>query len=304
MKRICRQDGAALILVLWLIVALSLVVLAGVRGVRVHTQRSAFELDRMRAQAVLDAAIQVTVRTLLEDRTLSVNYRRFELQLDEQRVEIEVVPEDGLVDVNVATPEVLVALLERAGGLTRGEATIMQARIKDFIDPDDIPSGVGGAELVQYQAAGAAGRPKNSGLDDLDELRFVLGMSPELYATIHPFLGINGRQRVAIGSAPPELIDLLSGQPGLGERVRTLDAESRASLVQSGLLSSLFMASTATQNQTVRVRARVQSADQRRWERAAWIDLATRPQAVTPWTTRSVEPVRRVPVPRQEWPRS
>lgn len=304
MKSMQRQGGAALILVLWLVVALSLVVLAGARGVRLHTQRSAFELDRMRVQAALDAAIQVTASALMADNSLPAGYQRLQLHLGDARIDIEVVPGDGLIDINVASPEVLEALLVRVGGLAPGEATVMEARIRDFIDPDDIPSGVGGAELAQYQAAGAVGRPKNGGLDDLDELRFVLGMSPELYATIFPFLGLNGQQRIVIGSAPPELIDLLSAQPGLGDRVRALGAESQASLVQSGLLSSLFTASTSMKNQTIRVRARIQSADQRIWERLVWLDLSTRPQAVTPWTTRSIEPVRRVTAPQRETPSS
>ena len=53
------QRGAALILVLWMTVGLSLVVLAGAQSARLYTQRVGLELERIRVDAALEAATEL-----------------------------------------------------------------------------------------------------------------------------------------------------------------------------------------------------------------------------------------------------
>jgi len=288
------QRGAALILVLWMVVALSLVVLACAQSARLYTQRVGIELERIRVDAALEAATELVLSRLVTDKELARRYSRLQVQLGELEVWVEIVPSNGLVDVNVAPPAVLEALFARAGGLTQGEAAILASRVYDFIDSDDEPGGVGGAEIAQYRAAGAPVKPRNARLDDLTELRGVLGMTSELYATISPFLGINGQQRIALSSAPPALIDAISGQPGLGASLLATSAEMRASALPSGLMTDMFTAASSGTSQTIRLRAFIQAHPERWWQREVWADLTTRPEGATPWTTRSVEPAKRV----------
>lgn len=204
MKRSKRGSrGAALILVLWLVASLSLVVMASSRGIRLQTQRAALDLERLRAESVLDAAIQLTAQRMMSERTADGRYRIQRLPMGSNDIWVEVTPSGGLVDVNVASEALLQALFQRAGGLSSGEAAILTSRVRDFIDPDDTPGGVGGAEAAQYRAAGWPSLPRNGALDDLSELRSVLGMTSELYEIIAPHLGINGQQRIEIDSAPP-----------------------------------------------------------------------------------------------------
>ena len=67
--RVTRASrGAALILVLWLVASLSLVVLAGAQGLRQQTQRTALDLERLRAESVLDAGVQLTAQRLLQEK--------------------------------------------------------------------------------------------------------------------------------------------------------------------------------------------------------------------------------------------
>lgn len=299
MSRPGRTRGAALILVLWLVAALSLVVLAGARGARLHTQRVAVDLERLRAESDLDAAIQMVAVQLMLERELITGYRRLGLRLGDSQAWVEVVPSSGLVDVNVASRELLEGLLQRVGHLSSGEASVLTSRIRDFVDPDDTPSALGGAERAQYAAAGRTVGPRNAGLDDLTDLRFVLGMSSDLYETISPFLGLNGQQRIDINAAPPSLIDALSGQPGLGAAFQAAPPEMRSGALPAGVDDKLFTMAGGGPAQSVRVRALVQTQPGRWWERQVWLDLATRPEAITPWTTLSVESVRRVTRPEQ-----
>ena len=288
-------------MVLWMVTALSLVVLAGSRGARQHTQRVALELDRMRAQVVLDGALQLVAGNMITDKALTRSYRRLQMRLGDVDAWVEVVPSSGLIDINVVQPELLQVLFQRVGGLTAGEATALATRIHDFIDPDDVPSPLGGAELAQYRAAGSNVVPRNAGIEDLSELKLVLGMTPELYEIIVPFLGINGQQRIALYSAPPALIDALSGQHGLGARLQASPPELRGGMLEPGITTELFSTMPAGGgDQTIRLRAFVQTRDQRWWQRQVWLDLHPTLGSITPWTTRAVEPTRRINKPEQE----
>ena len=295
------SNGAALILVLWLVASLSLVVMASARSVRLQTQHTALEVERMRSESTLDAAIELTLQRMMSDKPGDMGYRVQRMALGPNEVWVEITPSGGLVDVNVASEALLQALFQRGGGLSAGEAVIMASRVRDFIDPDDSPGGVGGAEAAQYRAAGWPTVPRNAALDDLSELRSVLGMTAELYEIIAPHLGINGQQRIEIDSAPPALIDALSGQPGLGARIHNSPPETRAAALQSGPAADFFSPARSGGGQTVRVKAFIQTEGDRWWQREAWVDLSERPGAVTPWTMLSLEPIRRFKKPEQEF---
>lgn len=291
-----RMRGAALILVLWLVAALSLTVLAGVRSVRQHNQHGSVDLERLRVEPVLDAARQLAVQALIADPARSRGYGIWHMQLDAWDVQLQVIPSVGLIDVNVASDALLTTFLQRVGSLSADQAAIMAAHIHDYIDPDDTPSGVGGAEAAQYRAAGWPVLPRNGALADLTELRMVLGMTPELYDIISPYLGLNGQQHLVLDATPPALIDALTGQPGLGERIYSTPPEMRAAWSQSDSLAQLFGAA-ATTGGMVKVIASVRSDEGRWWEREAWMDLNPRPDTLTPWTTISLEATHRMPTP-------
>lgn len=295
------DSGTALVLVLWLVAALSLVVLASAHGIRMQTQRVGLGLERMRVESVLDAALQITTQKLHAEKGATNPYRLQRLQLGQGEVWMEITPAGGLVDVNVASETLLQALLQKAGGMAPGEAAILASRIRDFIDPDDIPGGVGGAESAQYRAAGWPVMPRNSALEDLSELKSVLGMTPELYEIIAPYLGVNGQQRIEIDSAPSALIDALTGQKGLGARIHTSSPEMRAGLFLSESAAEYFTSARSGGAQPVRLRAFMQTDGARWWQREAWVDLSERPDTLTPWTTLSLEPTRRVNKPEQEF---
>lgn len=278
------QQGAALILVLWLVVGMSLLVLAGARSVRQHTQVAALHSDRLRVQSTLDAAIALGAQQMAVDPRKANGYRRWHLHFAGQDVLLEQVSGDGLVDANVASPELLQALFERVGGLAPGEAALMTSAVRDFIGYDSEGSlGRGGDEAVTTRG----------GISDISELRDVPGMTPDLYATISPFLGYNGQQRVNVNAAPPALIDALSGQPGLGEAIHATPPAMRSEAMLSGAGQDLFAITPAAGGSSLRLRALVQAADGRVWQRQAWLALGVGTDTIMPWKTEAVEAVQR-----------
>jgi general secretion pathway protein K len=296
-----RSTGAALVLVLWLVAALSLTVLAGAHGMRQQTQHAGLALERLRAEALLDGALQLAAQRLVAEKDQPIHYRRQVLALGGQEIWLEVTPATGLIDINVASDALLLALLQRAGGLPAGDAAIMVSRIRDFIDPDDTPTGAGGAEAAQYRAAGWPAVPRNSALEDISELKSVLGMTPELYDIIAPYLGVNGQQRLEVDATPRALIDILTGQKGLGAKVHQSPPESRAGLLLSGATAEFFSAAQGGGGKEVRVRAYAKGDGDQWWLREAWIDPRERPDTLASWTMLTLEPTRRINKPEQEW---
>jgi general secretion pathway protein K len=290
-----RPTGSALVLVLWLVAAMSLVVLAGVRGIRSQSRSVGLELERIRSEAILDGALQLTAQRLMIGADKSPGYRWIHLQLEPDDVWVEVTPSSGLIDVNVAGDEVIQALLIHVGRLTQDEAAVMASRIHDWLDPDDEPSGVGGAEAAQYRAAGWPSVPRNAAMEDPSELLSVLGMTPDLYEIIRPFLGLNGQQRIEADAAPPELIDGLTGQEGFGAQLHAAAPEQRSALMMSQPASRFFSGGSGSSDREVRLRVFTGSKNGQWWLREAWVALSSRPDTLTPWTTLLLEPTRRVP---------
>ena len=293
--------GAALVLVLWLVAALSLTVLAGAKGMRQQTQQAGLALERLRAEALLDGALQLAAQRLVAEKDQPSRYRREKLTLENREVWVEITPSTGLIDLNVASDALLQTFFQRVAGMPPGESTLIVSRIRDFIDPDDMASGVGGAEASQYRAAGWPAKPRNSALEDPLEIKAVLGVTPELYEIIAPYLSRNGQPRLDIGAAPPALIDALSGQKGLGVQINRSPPGAPAGALLPDTASDFFLAAALGGGQEVRIRASVQWDGERRWLREAWIDPRERPDALAPWIVLSLEPTRRINLPDEEW---
>lgn len=277
--------GAALVLVLWLVVGMSLLVLAGAQSARQHTQTAALQSDRQRLQPLLDAAIALGAQQIVANPSKANGYRVWQLQFSGEQVLLEQVPGDGLIDINVASPELLQALFERVGGLSAGEATLLIAVVRDFLSP---PSGESSAGQ-----SGDATVPARGGISDVLELRDIPGITHALYETIAPFLGYNGGPRINANSAPPALIDALSGQPGLGDAIHETPPAMRSEPMLSGVDEGLFEIQSRADSRTLRLRALVQAPDGRQWQRQVWLSLGGT-NTLMPWKTRTVEPVRRV----------
>ena len=292
------ERGSALILVLWLVAALSLVVLSGAKNVRFQTRSIASSMNQLRVEAVLDGAMQLAVQRLQATQSLSRRYDWFQIKLAEDRVWIEITPSSGLVDVNVASPAVLQALLRNVGRLSPDDALVLASRLRDWIDPDQDPSGVGGAEVAQYLANGWPSLPRNGPMEDPSEMMSVLGMTPVLYETIKPFLGLNGQQNLSIDAVPSALIDAITGQDGFGVKLRSLSGSERVARLLPLVGAEIF--SQSSSGGDVRVRVFIATDSNMWWQREGWISLSARPDTVTPWTTLLMDSTRRVSMPDKE----
>ncbi|MCY7319245.1 MAG: general secretion pathway protein GspK, partial [Ramlibacter sp.] len=123
------QRGVALIAVLWVVAALSILVTGLVQTQREEIRSAVSARIRLQADAVGQGAIHVAVQTLNQQSQRRERLARIKVPYDGVEVIVEVQPFSGLVDVNLAPPPLLAALFSVNGGLDVGAATRLAASV-------------------------------------------------------------------------------------------------------------------------------------------------------------------------------
>lgn len=117
------------------------------------------------------------------------------------------------LNLNEADEEMLRKFFSQGLGVDYADADHLAQAILDWRDEDELPR-INGAEREEYLEEGALVLPPNRDFVDVDELRHVRGMTPELYVRAAPFLTLLGNGDINVNSAPKEV---LSAIPGLDE---------------------------------------------------------------------------------------
>ncbi|WP_434030493.1 general secretion pathway protein GspK [[Pseudomonas] boreopolis] len=180
--------GAALVLVLWLIVLLSAMVGAFALTARVEAMQAGVLRGSGQAREIARAGLEYGLSRVQSGDPATrwqADGRRYRWSWDGAQVDIRIVDEAGKVDLNVADPALLAGLL-RALGAEPGQGQRLAGAIADWRDVDDLSQPGGGAEDGDYAAAGLPYGAKDAPFESLGELRLILGMTPELYRRLLP----------------------------------------------------------------------------------------------------------------------
>lgn len=202
--RIRRQRGIALMLVMWVLTLLTVMAVSLTVSRRTEIALTDNHVESARFRALAEAAIAYT----------ALHYMNPEAQVDEEQgtawlpdgqprtwsfagseLSLRVFNESSRYDLNQIQPETLRTLLEVLG-LAPDEADALAAAIVDWRDDDDLAL-LNGAEDADYEKAGRAIGAKDAPYEAVEELRQVLGMTPEIYRRLAPEVSIEG------GSAQP-----------------------------------------------------------------------------------------------------
>ncbi len=190
MKRRARgADGFALILVLWILVLLSAIGVVLLTNARSETAIAHNVVAAASAEALADAGIARAVFNLSDSGSpdgWDADGGKHHLSLPGGAVTISIEDETWKINPNYASDRLLAALFE-ASGVEVGRARALGAAIADWVSPGETPIEFG-AKLKQYQAAGLDYGPPGEPFASLDELRFVLGMTPEILSKVRPYL--------------------------------------------------------------------------------------------------------------------
>lgn len=190
------RRGGALLAVLWLAVALGAVAFALSRGVRADLDRAALHVDATRAYFLAHGAIEAAMQRIAQPRfgenadpndpssfQLGQSYLRFAFASG--TAEVEVIGENGKVDVNQAEPDQLARLLA-ASGVAPGEAVRIAQGIIEYradVRRGQVSYGLrGGEAAAQFGIveSGSAFSRRSASIQELEELMVVPGVTPDL----------------------------------------------------------------------------------------------------------------------------
>jgi general secretion pathway protein K len=210
------QRGFVLLVVLSVLGILAVVAAGFAQVARNHMRLAAVASEGARAEAFADAGVHVVVLDLVAARGAQPSARRFALDGtplacsidgDGAVLTLAVQDEAGKVDLNIATPALLRALVLGLG-LSGGEAAV--DAILDYRDEDDNRR-IAGAERAEYLAAGRSHGPRNGPFLAVEELAGVLGLTQADADRLRPFVTIHsGLAAVDTSVAPKALVDILA----------------------------------------------------------------------------------------------
>lgn len=171
--------GSALLSVLWLSAALSLIAFTVATNVRGEIERTSTEVDSLRCYYLATAGVE---RALLYIQWGGKYYippmpmLRFTFPSGEATVEI--IPENARMDVNRAQPQDLQGVVE-AVGATPQQAALITAAMVDWRTPS--PGGSFTAFDQYYLSLKPSFHARHASFEEIEELLLVRGMTPDLF---------------------------------------------------------------------------------------------------------------------------
>ncbi len=276
------QRGIALVAVLWMVAALSVLALALAAATKAELHNAQGVRARAEAAAIGDAAIQLAVLELRSTPEAQQDFTHFGYEFAGRRVAVDLVPASGLIDLNQATEELLAALFAGTGGEEPEVAAELARRVVEWRTPGLTEA------AADYLAAGVRYRPRGGPFEYPEDLLQVLGVSYPLYDRVRGLITVRGGSAgVAARAASEDVLTLLAGgDRELAARIASTRADDPATDM-TGLADRFLGGGGAS---VYRADARVQLGD-RSYRRTRWIDLGQGGADGTPWRSFRVEPI-------------
>lgn len=251
-----RSQGIALIAVLWLVAALSLIVAGLVKVTRQDARMVGLSKQSVQAQALGAAAIQIVLQKMQVQKESFNRYMVLPVLFQGLPMEVAVMPMTGLINVNGAPAALLSQVFSVAGRVPPGVADELAQRAVEKRDRPD-PTG----QIV--------------GFDAPEDLLQVPGIGFDLYANISGLLMADkrGSGRVNALAAPPEVLAVLSGGDLLAARQMAQARDVQGATADLTRLNPAFV-DTALSNR-FRLQVSISVDGGRQW-------LVTRDVALTP----------------------
>jgi general secretion pathway protein K len=189
-----NQRGAALLLVMWLILLLSGLVAGYAMSARIESMQGNGLARGVAAREAARAGVEYAMSRMLDADPVQrwvPDGRAYRFVFDGAQLDVSVRDETGKVDLNSAGPDLLAGLL-RVQGEPAESASRLAGAIIDWRDEDSLVQAAGGAEDADYANAGLAWGAKDAPFETVAELEQVLGMRPALFRSLAPYLTAHG----------------------------------------------------------------------------------------------------------------
>lgn len=216
-----RQRGVALLLVLWACTLLAILLGGYAALARTEGLQARYQFAQTQAHYAAEAGIMRAFYGLQDpinkNRWID-DGRVYSLAFDGAAIKISAIGENGKVDLNAATPDVLQALF-RAAGTPPADAKSLAAHVVEWRSAPLMVADLG-KRRAEYAAAGHDYGPRNGPFVSIEELQMVLGMTPALYRIIAPDITIwSGNPVPDPNTAPPLALAAIPGMTPQQEAV-------------------------------------------------------------------------------------
>ncbi|XAH22997.1 type II secretion system protein GspK [Xylophilus sp. GW821-FHT01B05] len=159
------QAGMALVAVLWIVAALSLMLTGMTRSVRQEVRSATTARQAVEGRAVAEAAINMVLQQMVAQPNAVNRLMSIDVAFRGVPTRVQVFPMSGLIDLNSAQPALLEALFAVAGGMPPAAAT------------------AGAQAVVQWRMQRDSGG-RTFGFDAPEDLMLVPGFPYDVYARI------------------------------------------------------------------------------------------------------------------------
>lgn len=268
------QKGVALAIVVWFIAGMSLLVAGIVSNASVDTRMTQLHVARAKVSAAGDGAVHLLLAELVSgivpSRVLqSMKARQY--RMGELQVEVTLTPVTGLIDLNAAPGEVLVALFVVAAGLGQSEAELLAANVVDWRRP---------ASRQGVENTGA------SRFREIEDLLRVEGVGRALFDGVRDYVVAGNVSSGGMDwtQAPPQVLSVLQQT---NERKFAAVNRRKGRLAQAADAPGRPSGGAGIGG-AYRADAVVRYGD-RTWVRRRWVLMASSGQSLLPWRVMRTE---------------
>lgn len=277
----CRHNGLALIAVLWITAALSLLALSLGHMAKTDVRIATVFKEQAQARALADGALVVAADRLLNQVASLNKIGHISIPVGHTEVPVQIVPSTGLINVNLADQDLLTALFRYGAGLPLDQAKRLASNIITWRSAP-----VGGAPDDTQP------RPRYAALEVPEDLRQVPGVTPDIYARVSGLIvassmAMNAQIDPAMAPAGVLLV-LANGDASVVQQIEAARSNGAAANY-SGLNPAYLAAGGSTY---FRLTAALPLAAGVSWVRSWWVDYSMQVKSVTPWRVVQVEPLR------------
>jgi general secretion pathway protein K len=187
--------GLALVLVLWIVLAVALQITILSRGLRDGVRIGANEAKTAARDMLAHAAVETAVARLTTGdprRRWQGNGQTHTLEFSAGRVTLRLHDDNGRINLNMAPANLLAAAFRAAGVTDAALAATLADRVIDWRDADDERQ-PRGAEAADYRRAGKRYGAANLPFLHVSDVGRVLGVTPEVSQRLANLVTVYGR---------------------------------------------------------------------------------------------------------------
>jgi len=185
------SKGFALITVLWITAFLAVIAGSVSYQARASLGLANNVVASFKTKHAAEGALLLAIDSLVKRDEFNGHVLKnpnFSYELEDMIVSVEVMDESGKIDLNLSSADLIKSLMIAVGVNEQTSASIADA-IADWRDQDSLKR-ASGSEDQDYAASGLLYEAKDDEFDSIEEVSLVLGVTPEIYNRIKPYITV------------------------------------------------------------------------------------------------------------------